>query len=66
MRLSLGITQRTLLIGITSDILCPFEEQRHMAENLPNVTLVEIDSVYGHDGFMVEGVKIASHIRDWL
>jgi len=61
-----GITQRTLLIGITSDILCPFEEQQHMADNLPNVTLVEIDSVYGHDGFMVEGGKIANHLRDWL
>lgn len=61
-----GIRQKTLLIGITSDILCPFEEQRHMADHLPNVTLVEIDSVYGHDGFMVEGGKIASHLRDWL
>jgi len=61
-----GITQRTLLIGITSDILCPFEEQQHMADHLPNVTLVEIDSVYGHDGFMVEGGKIANHLRDWL
>ena len=61
-----GIAQRTLLIGITSDILCPVEEQRHMADHLPNVQLVEIDSAYGHDGFMVEGEKIASHLRDWL
>ncbi|HEY4111175.1 homoserine O-acetyltransferase family protein [Puia sp.] len=61
-----GITQRTLVIGITSDILCPFEEQRHMAAHLPNAQLIEIDSAYGHDGFMVEGNKIASHLRDWL
>ena len=61
-----SITQRTLLIGITSDILCPVEEQRHMAAHMPNATLVEIDSVYGHDGFMVEGHKIASHLSDWL
>jgi homoserine O-acetyltransferase len=61
-----GIGQRTLLIGITSDILCPMEEQRHMAAHLPDVRLVEIDSAYGHDGFMVEGNKIASHLRDWL
>ncbi len=61
-----SITQRTLLIGITSDILCPVEEQRHMAEHLPNATLLEIDSAYGHDGFMVEGDKIANHLRDWL
>ena len=61
-----GIGQRTLLIGITSDILCPMEEQRHMAAQMPDVRLVEIDSAYGHDGFMVEGNKIASHLRDWL
>jgi homoserine O-acetyltransferase len=61
-----GIRQRTLLIGITSDILCPVEEQRHMAEHLPNATLLEIDSAYGHDGFMVEGEKIATHLREWL
>ncbi|WP_431214410.1 homoserine O-acetyltransferase family protein [Puia sp. P3] len=61
-----SIEQRTLLIGVTSDILCPMEEQRHMADHLPNVRLVEIDSVYGHDGFMVEGATIATHLREWL
>jgi homoserine O-acetyltransferase len=61
-----GIRQKTLVIGVTSDILCPFEEQRHMAAHLPDARLIEIDSAYGHDGFMVEGEKIASHLRDWL
>lgn len=61
-----GIRQKTLIIGITSDILCPFEEQRHVAAHLRDVRLIEIDSAYGHDGFMVEGEKIASHLREWL
>jgi homoserine O-acetyltransferase len=61
-----GITQRTLLMGIRSDILCPVEEQRFMAGHLPDVKLVEINSAYGHDGFMVEGEKIATHLREWL
>lgn len=61
-----GIRQKTLLIGITSDILCPVEEQRHMAEYLPEVRLLEIDSAYGHDGFMVEGHKIATLLQEWL
>jgi homoserine O-acetyltransferase len=60
------ITQKTLIMGIGSDILCPLEEQRHMARNMPDVTLIEIDSVYGHDGFMVEGGKIAAHLRVWM
>ncbi|HXB91145.1 MAG TPA: homoserine O-acetyltransferase [Puia sp.] len=61
-----GITQRTLIMGIDSDILCPVDEQRHMARQMPNATLVEIGSAYGHDGFMVEGEKIATHLREWL
>jgi homoserine O-acetyltransferase len=60
------IDQQTLLIGVTSDILCPVEEQLFMAANMPDVELVEIDSAYGHDGFMVEGEKIATLLREWL
>jgi len=60
------IGQPTLLMGIASDILCPVEEQRHMAKHLPSAKLVEIDSAYGHDGFMVEGGKIATHLGEWL
>lgn len=61
-----GIPQQTLLIGISSDILCPLEEQRHMKAHLPNATLVEIDSAYGHDGFMVEAGKISQCLMTWL
>lgn len=60
------ISQKALIIGIDSDILCPLEEQRFLALHLPEATLVEIDSAYGHDGFMVEGEKIASHLEEWL
>ncbi|MHA4811860.1 homoserine O-acetyltransferase MetX [Flavitalea flava] len=61
-----AITRKTLIIGIGSDILCPVEEQRFIASHMPDATLVEIDSAYGHDGFMVEGPDIAGHLRDWL
>ena len=61
-----GMGQKTLLIGVTSDILCPVEEQLFMAAHLPDVEMVEIDSAYGHDGFMVEGEKIATLLREWL
>lgn len=60
------ITQMTLVMGIGSDILCPVEEQRFIARYLPNATLVEIDSVYGHDGFMVEGGLIGGHLKAWM
>jgi homoserine O-acetyltransferase len=61
-----GITQKTLIVGIGSDILCPAEEQRFIARHLPDATLIEIDSAYGHDGFMVEAEKISGILRGWL
>ena len=61
-----GIQQQTLIIGISSDILCPLEEQRHIQEHIPDSTLVEIDSAYGHDGFMVEAEKISKVLSKWL
>ena len=60
------IDQKTLLVGVTSDILCPVEEQLFMVAHLPDAELVEIDSAYGHDGFMVEGEKIATLLGEWL
>ena len=60
------IGQKTLLVGVTSDILCPMEEQLFMAAHMPDAELVEIDSAYGHDGFMVEGEKIATLLGEWL
>ncbi len=55
-----------LIIGIGSDILCPLDEQRLMADNLPHAKLVEIDSAYGHDGFIIETKLISLHLGKWL
>ncbi len=61
-----GMQQPTLIIGISSDILCPLNEQEHMAAQMPNARLIEIDSIYGHDGFLVEVEKISAAFVDWL
>lgn len=58
--------QNTLIIGIKSDLLCPVNEQKHIAENLPNATYIEIDSSYGHDGFLIEYEKISYYLNDWI
>jgi homoserine O-acetyltransferase len=60
------IQQKTLVIGISSDILCPLHEQEFLAQHIPNSTLVEIDSPYGHDGFITEAEKISKHLEKWL
>jgi homoserine O-acetyltransferase len=60
------IIQRTLIIGISSDILCPEHEQEFLAEHMPEATFVSIDSAYGHDGFLIESEKISGYLSKWL
>ncbi|HVI43819.1 MAG TPA: homoserine O-acetyltransferase [Chitinophaga sp.] len=60
------IQQPVLLIGITSDILCPPEEQQLLAAHLPHAAYHEIDSSYGHDGFLIEFEKIGQILSDWM
>ena len=61
-----NLSQRTLIIGISSDILCPLVEQEMLASCIPHSKLIVIDSDYGHDGFMVESVIISHHLASWL
>jgi len=61
-----SIAQRTLIVGITSDILCPLAEQKFLSDNMPNSTLISIDSLYGHDGFMVETERIGHCLKEWM
>ena len=56
----------TLIIGINSDILCPLAEQQFMVAHMPNASLVAIDSMYGHDGFIIETAQITTHLKAWL
>ena len=60
------VQQPVLLIGISSDILCPPGEQRFLAKHLPHCTYKEIDSEYGHDGFLVESEQIGALLQTWL
>jgi homoserine O-acetyltransferase/O-succinyltransferase len=61
-----SVFQKTMVVAITSDLLCPVNEQVFIAQHLPNSTFIEIDSAYGHDGFLVEAEKISKHIKEWL
>jgi homoserine O-acetyltransferase len=48
------IQAETLVIGIESDILFPIAEQEFLAANIPHAQFEKIDSLFGHDGFLVE------------
>lgn len=60
------IKANTLAIGITSDILFPVEEQKFIAKHVPHGEYHEIDSLYGHDGFLLEIKKLEPIISQFL
>lgn len=49
-----SIKAEVLCVGIKSDLLFPVDEQKFIAANTTSGRYVEIDSFYGHDGFLVE------------
>ena len=53
--------------GITSDRLYPLRLQEELAELLPGCSRLHIvDSIYGHDGFLVESEAVGELVRQTL
>ncbi len=52
------VLERTLVVGVETDILFPPRQQRELAECFAKVckdsTLIELDCIRGHDSFLVE------------
>ncbi|GAB4014516.1 homoserine O-acetyltransferase family protein [Spirosoma koreense] len=60
------IKARTLVVGIRSDLLFPPSEQQFLARHIPEAVYEEIDSLYGHDGFLIEFRPLTNIIRKWV
>lgn len=60
------IKAKTLVIGIESDILFPVSEQRFIADNIPGGKFAAINSLYGHDGFLLESDQLQHIIEGFL
>jgi homoserine O-acetyltransferase/O-succinyltransferase len=60
------IKAKTTAIGITTDILFPVSEQEFIAQNVPNAIFKSINSLYGHDGFLLEYEQIEKIIASEL
>jgi homoserine O-acetyltransferase len=58
-----SIKAKVLCVGIKSDILFPVWEQKFIAENIEGAGYVEIDSFYGHDGFLIETGLVTEIVR---
>ena len=54
-----------LVVSIASDVLYRPEEQRLLAELLPNAQLTSIDSPHGHDGFLIDAERIEPLVRQF-
>jgi len=60
------IKSRTLVISIETDILFPKSEQQLLADFIPGAQYRLIDSLYGHDGFLLEFVQIETLIKEFI
>ena len=62
--------KRALVIGVTTDILFPIEQQREIAEGLRHAgAIVEyhaLPSIQGHDSFLVDFERFAPPVGDFL
>lgn len=56
----------TLVIAIKTDRLVPPAEQKFIAGHIPGAEYFEIDSEFGHDGFLIEGEKIGKILEKKL
>jgi homoserine O-acetyltransferase len=57
------IKARSLFLGIDNDILFPTVEQKFLANHVAGSVYDEIDSYYGHDGFLLEFDKLTKAIN---
>ncbi len=60
------ITAKTLAIGIKTDILFPFSEQQFLAAHIPGAQFSLINSIYGHDGFLLAATAIEALVSVFI
>jgi homoserine O-acetyltransferase len=60
------VKARTVVIAISSDVLFPPQEQWLLSQYIPDAFFEEIDSTYGHDGFLIETEKISHILTQFL
>ena len=65
-----SIKAKSIVVGISSDRLFPIEDQQIIADNIGGEIigggLQVIESEFGHDGFLIEDIKLAPMIKALL
>lgn len=65
-RVLASIDVETMVIGITTDIIFTPGEMRGLARRLPRALYREIESEFGHDGFLVEHAQLNALLKNFL
>lgn len=60
------ITAPTLVVGITTDIIFTPAEMRLLASRIPGARYAQIDSPFGHDGFLVEYEALDKLVKPFI
>ncbi|MGI9249157.1 MAG: homoserine O-acetyltransferase MetX [Woeseiaceae bacterium] len=56
------VAQPALVVSVSTDTLYPPEEQQVLAEHLPAARYEILESVHGHDGFLIETESLGNKI----
>jgi homoserine O-acetyltransferase len=64
------IHARTLIVGVTTDLLFPVHQQEELArilrEHGREARFVRLDTIYGHDAFLIDVERFATIVRPFL
>lgn len=55
-----------LVVGISSDVLYPAAEVRACAAELPRAEYWELDSIHGHDAFLMDPQELPERVAEFL
>ena len=56
----------TLVVGISSDVLYPEAEVRHLADTLGAATYWRLESPHGHDAFLIDAEGLNEEVKAFL
>lgn len=60
------ISARTIVVGISTDLVFTVPEMHRLAAMIPGATYRQIDSAFGHDGFLVEHEHLNSILNEFI
>lgn len=61
-----NLNKPVLIVGFESDKLYPINEQKELAELIPNSKLAELESPFGHDAFLIEFDQLNTQLHSFF